>query len=162
MAASFPAPEGADRMTRRPRPSTLSASFRAARTVRPCHSARPATRRRAPGPGVAGTAQPGPRVLLANPPAWELRRERELRDVVLGDDHHAAGVLVEPMDDPGTRRVTARVRGDLADDGVHERAGRVSVRRMHDGPRGLVHDEDVVILVEDRDGDVLATHRPRR
>jgi len=110
---------------------------------------------------LAGVTPDQGEVFLLEPPALELPREGELGDVVLRDDHHATGVLVEPVHDPRTCRGAAGVGGDLADDRVHQRAGRVPMRRVHDEPRWLVHHEHVVVLIEHIHRDVLAEQRER-
>src|SRR6185295_5717438 len=48
---------------------------------------------------------------------------------------------------------------DVVQERVHERAGGVAGRRVHDEPRGLVDREDVLVLVEDREGDRLGFDR---
>ena len=52
-----------------------------------------------------------------------------MRVVVLGDDHHAARVLVEPVDDAGTQ-----LAADAAQI-LHVKEQRVDQRLVGDGPR---------------------------
>ena len=76
--------------------------------------------------------------------------------VVLGDEHHAARVLVEAMDDAG-----AELAADAAqvvhvkEQRVDERLVGVAGGGMDDQAGGLVDHDDVVVLVEDREREVL-------
>jgi hypothetical protein len=45
--------------------------------------------------------------------------------------------------------------GGPADKPVHERSGRVARRRVDDDPGRLVHDQQLLVLVGDRQRDVL-------
>ena len=86
----------------------------------------------------------------------EILGERVHGDLRLGDDHHAGGVLVEPVHDARTRHAADAFEvGAMVQDGVHERAGVVSGRGMDDETGGLVENEDVVIFEEDVERDVL-------
>ena len=97
-------------------------------------------------------------VRLADAARLELGHQRRLGRVVLGDHQQPARVAVEAMDD-------ARP-GDAGDPAVLGPAGprqqrvdqRVAVvvpgRRVDDEARRLVDDEQVVVLVDDRERDV--------
>ena len=52
--------------------------------------------------GISGISPDEREVLLAESLRLQLSSERQMRDVILRDDEHAARVLVEPMHDPGT------------------------------------------------------------
>ena len=112
--------------------------------------------------GISGISPDEREVLLAEPLRLQLSSERQMRDVILRDDEHAARVLVEPMHDPGTRRRAAGLGHDASDDRVHQRAGRVTVCGVHDQPRGLVHHDHILVLEEDVERDVLCGERERR
>ncbi|MGY4340437.1 hypothetical protein ACVWW3_005343 [Bradyrhizobium sp. LM2.9] len=88
----------------------------------------------------------------------ELRGERGMREVVLGDHHQPRGVLVQPVHDAGPAHATdARQRASaMGDQRVHQRAGLVARRGVHHQPPGLVEDDDVVVLEHDVEGDILA------
>ena len=81
----------------------------------------------------------------------ELAGELLVRRVVLGDDHQARRAAVEPMDDarPLLAADAAQVV-DMVEQGVDERAARVARGRVHDHAGRLVHDDQVVVLVDDR------------
>ena len=63
------------------------------------------------------------------------------------DDHQAGGVLVEPVDDPGTRQ--RRARRIASEQGVEQRSRPVAGGRMDDHAGGLVDHEHVVVFVDD-------------
>ena len=79
-----------------------------------------------------------------------------MRDVVLGDDHHAAGVLVQSMNDS-----RPQLAADAAEvlyvkhQRVDERAVRVARRRMHDKAGRFVDDHDVRIFKQDFERQIL-------
>ena len=84
-----------------------------------------------------------------------------VRAVVLRDDQHARGVLVEPVHDAGPQ--LAADAGEIpavVKQRVHERSTRVAGRRMHDQTRGLVDDDQVRVLVQDDERDRLRPRRP--
>ena len=87
----------------------------------------------------------------------DLLREQIVGEIVLGDDQKSARILVDPVDDPRTDDAIDRREppGAVKEQRVHERAVPVARRGMHDHPLGLVDDQQVVILVDDVDGDVL-------
>ena len=69
--------------------------------------------------------------------------------VGLGDDHHAAGVAVEPVHDARPRRsADAAEFAEMKREALGECSGPVAAGRMDDHPRGLVHGDDVLVLVE--------------
>jgi len=94
----------------------------------------------------------------------ELSRQGEVRAVGLGDNEEARGPAVQPVDDPGAahapdpgeRRATAR------QEGVDERPRRMTRPRVDDQARGLVHDKDGVVLVDDIERNRLGHERERR
>jgi hypothetical protein len=73
-----------------------------------------------------------------------------MRLVRLRDQDHAARVLVEPVHDAEPFRAAARgeLRSAMMNQGVHQRAGPIPHRRMHDEPRLLVQRQHRVILIE--------------
>lgn len=77
-------------------------------------------------------------------------------DVVLGDDHAAAGVFIEAVHDAGAHLAAdAAEVVDVMQQGIHERAIGIALGGMHDESGWFVDDDDVAVLKEDRDGDVL-------
>ena len=86
-----------------------------------------------------------------------------MRRVGLRDDDEAGGVLVQPVHDAGA--LHAADAGQVCyecEQRVHERAVRVSRRGVHRQPRGFVHDDEMIVLVHDADGDVLRRKVERR
>src|SRR5947208_4476827 len=94
---------------------------------------------------VLALDQPSPERLLQ--PAMNILRAR--------DDEQARGVAVEPVDDPRSLGLSPR---HTARQQLGERVLAVSARRMHDQAGGLVDDEQVLVLVCDRE---RAVHRWR-
>ena len=93
----------------------------------------------------------------------ELRGERDVRGVALGDDQHARRAAIEPVHDAGPQH--AADAGEIAavvQQRVHERAARVTGRRMHDEPGGLVDHDQVGVLVEHDERDRLGLRVERR
>ena len=87
-------------------------------------------------------------------------RLRELAERLRGlrDDERAAGVLVEPVHDAGPHGVEILVvePGFAPEHGVHHGPVPVARRRMHHHARGLVDDQQHVVLVDHVQRDVLA------
>jgi len=80
----------------------------------------------------------------------ELGGERSLRLVGLGHHQQPGGVLVEPVHDPGPDGPAdpGQVRNS-GQERVHEGPRGVPGRRMYSQSGGLVHDEQIRILVDD-------------
>ena len=88
---------------------------------------------------------------LADAAGLELGHHRCLRGVVAGDDQQARGVAVQAVDDPRPGDAgDAAVVVAAGEQRVDQRAAPVPGRRMHDQPGGLVHDQQVVVLVDHR------------
>ena len=87
----------------------------------------------------------------------ELRREGEVRGVVLRRDDQAAGVAVDAVDDAGA--LFAADAGEtvaaVVQKRVHERPVRVTGGGVDDHARRLVHNDHVLILIHDVERDVL-------
>ena len=83
----------------------------------------------------------------------ELRRQRLMRAIILGDHQEAARVLVEPVHDarPPHAADARQAVAAMGDERVDERAARMPRRRMHDEPGRLVDHDEVVVLVDDRE-----------
>ncbi len=67
---------------------------------------------------------------------------------VAGEHEQAGGVAVEPVHDSGALRVDA-ARQPAREEPVHERGLSQPRGRMRDEPRGLVDDEQVLVLEHD-------------
>jgi hypothetical protein len=88
----------------------------------------------------------------------ELRGERLVRAVGLGDHHQPGGVLVETVHDarplhPADARETVAAMGNQR---IDQRAAGMPRGRMHDEPRRLVDHDQLVVLEHDLERDVLA------
>ena len=93
----------------------------------------------------------------------ELRREANVRAIVLGDHQKAAHVLVEAVHDarpqhPADPGQAARAVGEQ---GVDQRPARVSGGRMHHQAGGLVEHQEVLVLEHDIERQHLALPVPR-
>jgi hypothetical protein len=80
----------------------------------------------------------------------------------LGSRHnqHARRAAIQAMYDTGTKW-TAGQAGEAMQQRVHQRAPRVSRSCVHHHPRRLVHDDDVIILIENVERNVLGLGRER-
>ena len=93
----------------------------------------------------------------------ELPRQLLVRRVVLGDDHQPRRAAIEPVHD--ARPLLAADAAEIVDvmeQRVDQRAARVPGRRMHDHARRLVDDDEVAVLVEDRQRQRFGLRRRRR
>ena len=70
--------------------------------------------------------------------------------VVLGYHEQAAGILVNPMNDPRSDHTAHTAKGVTAvvQQRVHQRAGIIPRCRMHHHTLGLVHHQQVAVLVD--------------
>src|SRR5947207_8046633 len=97
-----------------------------------------------PSPG-ARPADDEREVLARQPaPAHELA-QTAVRLGRAGDDEQARGVAVEAMDDARAVRLLP-ARDVVAEQPVYERPACMAGRGMDDDPRGLVDDEEVLVL----------------
>ena len=83
---------------------------------------------------------------LESPPPDEVA-ETPVRVLRARDDEQARRVAVEPVHDP--RALRSLTSAQTPEQAVHERAGRVSGRRVDDDAGGLVDNEEVLVLVGD-------------
>jgi hypothetical protein len=99
---------------------------------------------------------------LATALGGERRAERRVRAIALGDDHRAAGVLVEPVDDAGAERAAdpAEVPA-MKQQRVDQRAAGMSGRGMHDQAGRLVDGDQVGVLVQHGERQVLGDQLDR-
>ena len=88
-------------------------------------------------------------VLAAQPPRGDQRLQRAVDRVALGDDQQTRGVAVEAMDDSGPPRLLAAGRAPVQR--LRERAGAVPAGGVDDDAGRLVDDEQVLVLVGDRE-----------
>ncbi|MHC2247105.1 hypothetical protein ACVJH7_006412 [Bradyrhizobium elkanii] len=88
----------------------------------------------------------------------ELRGQRLVGVVVLGDHHQSRGVLVEAVHDarPLDPADAGQARAAMRDQRVDQRAAGVAGGGMHDEAPRLVDGDDVVVLEHDIERDVFA------
>ena len=92
----------------------------------------------------------------------ELGGELLVGEVVFGGDKEAGGVPVDPVDDAGPQLPAdaGQAVPAVVEQGVHQGAVRVAGGRVDHQPLGLVHHDDVSVLVHHVQGDVLGAPRP--
>lgn len=112
---------------------------------------------RVDGAGCGARGAPGEGdIFLLRRAIFELVREGVECAVILGDDHDAARVAVESVDDAGPLLAADSGEvGAVVEEGVDEGSRLVAWRGVHDEVGGLVDDDEVVILEEDVEGDVF-------
>ena len=88
----------------------------------------------------------------------KLLRQVAVSNIVLGDDHDARRVLVEPVNDAGAAHAANAGEGIAAmvDQRVDERTGPVAGAGMDNETSRLGNDDDIFILVEDIERNILA------
>ena len=79
-------------------------------------------------------------------------------EIVFGRDHHAGGVLVEPMDNAGPSYAAhaGKAFTAMGQQGVYQCALIVPGGRVHDEACRLVDDDNVRIFIENCKRDILA------
>ena len=93
----------------------------------------------------------------------EERHEAFSRSPGLRDDHDAARVLVQPVNDAGSERVTGLVTEfGVMKERVDEGPRRMTHRRVDNHASGLVDDEEMVVLKAHIDGEVCPLRRAYR
>ena len=94
-----------------------------------------------------------------DPPLGDGLAQHPQRPVRLGHDHQPRGVLVEPVNQPGsllTRPVGERLPAPLQR--VHQRPRPVARRGMHHHAGRLVDDQQRLVLERHRQGNLLGEH----
>lgn len=112
-----------------------------------------APRRHAPDEGEIGPLEPAVGAV-----GGELLGQALMGGVVLGDDEQARCLLVEAVDDARSLDATdaRQAVAAVGDQRIDERAVGVAGGGVHDEARRLVDDDEVVVLVGDRERDRLA------
>ena len=79
--------------------------------------------------------------------------QRGVGELGLGHDHDAGGVLVQPMDDPGPALAAdpGELVAAMCQQRVDQRAVLVAGGGMHNQTCGLVEDDQVCVLIKDRE-----------
>ncbi len=87
-------------------------------------------------------------VLLVHFPRRKLPGERVERRVIAGDEHDSTGVPVQPVHNSGALGIAGDNLGIVRQNGIDQGAAGMSRRGMDDHARGLVDDQQRVILVQ--------------
>ena len=83
-----------------------------------------------------------------------------MRGVVLGHHHQARRAAIEPVDDPRPLLAADPAQiVDVMEQRVHERAARVAGRRVHHHARRFIDDDQVLVLVDNGQGQRFGTWR---
>ncbi len=100
-------------------------------------------------------------ILLLDRAVLKLEGELVVRPIGAGDEDDAAGVAVEAMDDSRPQRAArdAQRGAEMELQRAGQGAGPMSPRRMDDHPRRLVDEHQLLVFVEDVQGDVFRTGR---
>ena len=88
----------------------------------------------------------------------ELRTQMTMGEIVLGDDHDAAGFLVEAMYDarPPDAADARQCIAAMVDQRIDKRTGPIAVPGMDHQPGRFVDDDEVSVLVENIECDIFA------
>src|SRR5262245_43658736 len=127
----------------------FTASARPRRHLLPVR--RVATDRRVDAPARLHDPPHQRHVFLLNVAIAKLPRQLFVRAVILGNHHQARGAPIETMHNPRPLLAAnaAEIR-HVVKKGVDQRAARMTRGGMDDHSRGLVDDDDIAILIEDR------------
>ena len=87
----------------------------------------------------------------------QLSRQCQMGGIVFGGDDQTAGVPVDAVYDAGALLAADAGEGvpAVVQQGVDQRAVRMARRRMHHHAHGLIHHDDVLILVDHVQWDIL-------
>ena len=93
----------------------------------------------------------------------QLLRKRLMRLVILTDHEQPRRVHIDAMHDARTHHSVdrAELRTTVIHHRIHEGPLRMPRRRMHDHTLRLIHDQHILILVDDVERDVLRLHVER-
>ena len=104
---------------------------------------------RDPEQGNADSCQS--QVRLLHPPCFQLGHQGMLGDVGPGDHQEPTRVAIQAMDDPRPLLTAdAAEIGDVMEKGIHQGSARVARRRMDNHTGRLVDDDEVLVLIENR------------
>ena len=97
------------------------------------------------------------RVPPSDTPRRDCRAQSAVGELGASYDQQPGSILVEPMDQPSALwGAPGSQLSSAPDKGIYEGSGPVAGGGMNDHSSRLVHDEQIVILINDVDGDVLA------
>ena len=75
--------------------------------------------------------------------------------VGLGNHQEPGSILINPVNDAGPQLAVDRRQGGVVHQGVNQRVVGVAGGRVHHHPLGLIDDEDVIVFVNNVEGDVF-------
>ena len=108
----------------------------------------------------AGPAEDESEIGFFRFPVTELSAEFAVGGIIFGGDENAGGFAIETVNDPGT--IGGASGGELAftmvKKGGREGSGGATCTRVDVHAGGLVDDEDVVVLMENVEGEILGGH----
>ena len=114
------------------------------------------------GRGAGASAHDG-EIRFARRAVGKLARESGVRGIIFRDEDATAGVLVETVDDAGAQDMTAGGNARaMVEDRVDQRALPVTRGGMDDEAGRLVQTKQVLVLVDDVEGNVLGRGQRRR
>lgn len=82
---------------------------------------------------------------------FELPGQSLVRGVIFGHNDQTAGVLVDPVNNPGAHDITNARQGwpAMGDESIDQGAGRIARCGMDHQARRLVDDNEMLILIDD-------------
>ena len=90
-------------------------------------------------------------VFLAHQPIVKLRRQRAVGAIVFCDDHDSGCPAVQAVHDAGAfHAADPRQIVHVMQERIHQRAGRMSRRGVHHHSGGFIDDDQIGIVVNDR------------
>ena len=115
-----------------------------------------------PLPG-GGHAPDHGQIMPVDAPGGEIGRQGLMGGIVLGRHQQAAGVLVQPVDDPRPALAPDAREGlpAMGDQGIDQGLVRIAGGGMDDHPRRLVDDDEILVLIDDGKIHGLAQGRGR-
>lgn len=95
-------------------------------------------------------------VFLVNRAGLELLCEPVVCHIVLSHDDAAGGVLIQPVNNAGAKRMPASGKlSAVGEQRVDKGVRRITCCWVHDETRGFVDHDEVIVFVKDVEGDVL-------
>ena len=89
------------------------------------------------------------KILFANPPFLKLQDQVTKCLLMLCDDHHSRGILVQSMDNPGAPLSADPLETRaMMEKGIHQSATSSSCGRVDYHTCGLIHDDAVLVFIE--------------
>jgi hypothetical protein len=93
------------------------------------------------------------KIVFFNFPEFELFGKRLMSVLILGYHQDPGSLLVEAVDDSGSEKVSGEEIPKVVQECVRQRPGPVSCSRMDDDTCLFVYDNEIIVLIENLDGD---------